>query len=75
MFDPREIERLIRAGLPDSMVEAKDLTGGGDHFEVLVKSAAFKGKSLVEQHRLIYKALGDAMTGPIHALKIRTENL
>ena len=75
MFDPFEIERLIKVALPDASVEARDLTGGGDHFEVFVKSTQFKNKSMLEQHRMIYKALGDAMSGPIHALKINTETL
>ncbi|MDB5037822.1 MAG: ATP-binding protein [Bacteriovoracaceae bacterium] len=75
MFDPFEIERLIKVELPDCKVEALDQTGGGDHFAVNVKSNAFKGKSMLEQHRMIYKALGDAMSGPIHALTIHTEVL
>jgi stress-induced morphogen len=72
VYDPREIERLISVHIPESQVEARDQTGTGDHFEVFVKSESFKGKSLVEQHRMIYQALGEAMSGPIHALTIRT---
>lgn len=73
MFDPESIEKLIKTALPDAQVEARDMTGGGDHFEVSVKSEAFRNKSILNQHRLIYNALGDAMNGPIHALKINTE--
>jgi stress-induced morphogen len=74
VFDPREIERLIQLELPQSEVQAKDQTGTGDHFEVFVRWPQFKGKSLLEQHRLIYKALGEAMSGPIHALTIKTSD-
>lgn len=72
MFQPETIRDLILKALPDAMVQVQDLTGGGDHFEVAVVSAAFKGKSMVDQHRMIYQAVGNAMDGPIHALKIKT---
>lgn len=72
MFDSHEIKRLIQVSLPDAKIDVRDLTGGGDHFEVEVHSSAFKSKNLVEQHRMIYQALGNAMDGPIHALKIKT---
>jgi stress-induced morphogen len=75
MFDPQEIERLIKASLPDAQVFVRDLTGGGDHFSVSVKSDAFREKSIVEQHQMIYRALGSAMDGPIHALQIATSTL
>jgi len=70
---PREIEDKIRAVLPDAQVEVRDLTGTGDHFAARVVSAAFAGKSRIEQHRMIYGALGEAMKGPIHALSLETE--
>ena len=70
---PREIEEKIRAALPDARVDCRDLTGTGDHFEVRVVSTAFDGKSRIEQHRMIYAALGEAMSGPIHALALKTE--
>jgi len=73
MMDSFEIERLIRQLIPDAHVDVRDLTGGGDHFELNIKSSAFKGKSLVEQHRLVYQALGEAMNGPIHAVQIITQ--
>ncbi len=75
MFDPFEIERLIKVALPDAEISVSDLTGGGDHFAVDVKSSQFKNRSLIEQHRMIYKALGDALNGPIHALQINTHTL
>jgi stress-induced morphogen len=75
MFDPKEIERLIKESIPQSEVIATDLTGAFDHFEVTVASPLFKGKSKIEQHRMIYSALGDAVGGPIHALKINTKEI
>lgn len=71
-MQPSELERLIRAGLPDATVEVADYTGGGDHFEATVVSAAFEGKSRVEQHQMVYAALGDLMAGAVHALALKT---
>jgi len=71
---PRQIEEQIRAAFPDALaIEARDLTGTGDHFALRVVSAAFAGKTRVEQHRMIYAALGEAMNGPIHALTLDLE--
>ncbi len=67
-----EIERLIRERLPDATVEVTDYTGGGDHFEATVVSASFEGKTRVEQHQIVYAALGELMTGPVHALALKT---
>ncbi len=67
-----EIEALIRRGLPDASVRVLDTTGGGDHFEATVVSAAFAEKSLVERHQLVYATLGAALAGPIHALSLKT---
>jgi stress-induced morphogen len=72
MVTPEEIERRIADALPGARVSARDTTGAGDHFEVHVAAAAFTGKSLVEQHRLVYGALGTLMPA-IHALALRTE--
>jgi stress-induced morphogen len=72
MFQPEAIHGLILKALPDAKIQVKDLTGGGDHFEVEVVSSAFKGKTMIDQHRMNYAAIGDAMDGPIHALKIKT---
>lgn len=72
-MSPREIEEKILAALPGAKVEVRDLTGTGDHFSARVQSAAFAGKTRVEQHRMIYTALGAAMNGPIHALALETE--
>jgi acid stress-induced BolA-like protein IbaG/YrbA len=64
-----ELQALIKAGLPDAEVIVK---GEGDHFEAVVVSPQFAGRSMVQQHRLVYAALGDRMGGEIHALALRT---
>ena len=68
-----EIEERLKTHFPDAQVKATDLTGGGDHWQVTVTAAEFEGKSLVTQHQLVYKALGDWMQGPIHALALTTQ--
>jgi stress-induced morphogen len=67
-----EIEALIKAALPDATVEIRDLAGDGDHYQALVTSAAFAGKSRVQQHKLVYEALGGRMGGELHALQLST---
>jgi stress-induced morphogen len=71
-MDAGEIERLIKAKLPDAVVEIKDLAGDGDHYAAHVVSAAFKGKSRVQQHQMVYEALGGRMGGELHALQLST---
>jgi stress-induced morphogen len=71
-MDTTSIEVLIRSAIPESDVRVVDTHGSGDHFEVLVVSPAFSGRSLVEQHRMVYGALGDNMRQAIHALALRT---
>ena len=68
-----DIEAKIRAALPDARIELRDLTGTADHWEALVVSAAFAGKSLIERHRLVFAALSEEMKGPIHALTLKTK--
>ena len=72
MPSPEEVREYIERGLPGARVEVADTTGAGDHFDVWVRAAAFGGKSLVEQHQLVYGALGGLMAR-IHALSLRTE--
>ena len=67
-----DIERLIKAKLPDATVEITDLAGDGDHYSAHVVSAAFKGKSRVQQHQMVYDALGGRMGGVLHALALTT---
>ena len=67
-----EIESLIKAKFPDATVELKDLAGDNDHWSAHVVSAAFKGKSRVAQHQMVYEALGGRMGGVLHALALTT---
>jgi len=71
-MDPGEIERMIKAALPDAAVEIRDLAGDGDHYAATVTSAAFRGKSRVRQHQMVYEALGGRMGGVLHALALTT---
>jgi stress-induced morphogen len=71
-MDTNTLERTITAALPSATVEATDLNGGGDHFQVLVVSDRFEGLRLVQRHRLVYDALGDLMRARIHALTLST---
>ena len=67
-----DIERLIKAGLPDANVTITDLAGDGNHYAATVTSAAFKGKSRIAQHQMVYDALGGRMGGELHALALTT---
>jgi stress-induced morphogen len=72
MPSPDELKARIVASLPDASVEVSDLTGTKDHFQAKVVSTAFEGVSRVEQHKMVYAALGELMKGPIHALALTT---
>ena len=67
-----EIETLIKTKFPDAVIVIRDLAGDGDHYEASVVSAAFAGKSRVQQHQMVYDALGGRMGGVLHALKLST---
>ncbi|TDR88227.1 BolA/IbaG family iron-sulfur metabolism protein [Enterovirga rhinocerotis] len=67
-----EIERMIKAAIPDAAVEIRDLAGDGDHYAATVTSAAFKGLPRVRQHQMVYDALGGRMGGVLHALALTT---
>lgn len=67
-----EIEKLIKAAFPDADITITDLAGDNDHFAAMVTSAAFKGKSRVQQHQMVYEALGGRMGGALHALSLQT---
>lgn len=71
-MDPGEIERLIKESLPDADVQIQDLAGDGDHFAAHVVSTAFKGKTRVQQHQMVYQALRGRMGGELHALALQT---
>ncbi len=73
MVEPSEIEALLRAAFPDvNVLEIEDLTGTKDHYQATVVSSKFEGMSRVAQHQAVYRALGDLMKGPIHALALHT---
>lgn len=71
-MEASEIEKLIRAALPDATVEITDLAGDGDHYAATVISEAFRGKNRVQQHQLVYAALQGRMGGELHALALQT---
>ncbi len=67
-----EIEGLIKGALPDAEIEIRDLAGDGDHYAAVVVSEAFRGKSRVQQHQMVYEALKGNMGGQLHALALQT---
>jgi stress-induced morphogen len=71
-MNAREIESLIKQALPDATVTIRDLAGDGDHYAAEVVSEAFKGKSRVQQHQMVYNALKGNMGGALHALALQT---
>jgi stress-induced morphogen len=71
-MDPGDIERLIKETLPDAVVSIQDLAGDGDHYAAHVVSGAFKGKTRVQQHQMVYQALQGRMGGELHALALQT---
>jgi stress-induced morphogen len=71
-MQPAEIEALIKAAMPDAQVTIEDLAGDGDHYAATVVSEAFRGKSRVQQHQLVYAALRGRMGGELHALALQT---
>ena len=73
MISPDEIKATLSKGLPVSVVETQDLTGGGDHWQVIIVSPAFEGKGLVEQHRMVNEVLKEPLADQrIHALSLKT---
>lgn len=74
MIDDATVAALLREVMPDAQVRVWDLTGTKDHLEVLVRTKAFAGKSPLDRHRMVERALAGARAdGRIHALQIRTE--
>jgi stress-induced morphogen len=73
MVEPEVVEERIREGLGSvTHLDVRDLTGTRDHYEATIVSQAFAGKSRIEQHQMVYAALGDLMAGPVHALALNT---
>ena len=71
-MDAGDIEKMIKEALPDAKVVIKDLAGDGDHYSATVISEAFRGKSRVQQHQMVYAALQGRMGGVLHALALQT---
>ena len=67
-----DIVDMIKEAIPDAQVEITDLRGDGDHYACNVISSAFTGKNRVQQHQMVYKALGGRMGGELHALALQT---
>jgi stress-induced morphogen len=71
-MDARDIEKLIKEGIPDAKVTIRDLAGDGDHYAAEVVAESFRGKSRVQQHQMVYDALKGNMGGVLHALALQT---
>ncbi|MGH1399546.1 MAG: BolA family protein [Alphaproteobacteria bacterium] len=71
-MEASEIEALIKEALPEAEVKIEDLRGDGDHYAAYIVDASFAGKSRVQQHQAVYKALKGKMGGDLHALAIQT---
>ena len=67
-----EIKSLIMEAMPDAEINIKDLAGDENHYSATIKSKIFAGKSKIEQHKLVYKALGGKMGKELHALALTT---
>ena len=73
MISPEQLSTLIKGELPDAQIQVEDLTGGGDHYQATVVSEAFTGKTLVQQHQMVYKAVNSVMANEsLHALALKT---
>ncbi len=68
-----DIKALILEALPEAQVTIEDLAGDGNHYRASVIAPDFEGKSRVQQHQLVYRALGDRMGGELHALALTTQ--
>jgi stress-induced morphogen len=69
----KEIEKYIKEALPDASIEIQDLAGDGNHYSATVTSSSFKGKSRIEQHKMVYNSLQGKMGNELHALAIKTK--
>jgi stress-induced morphogen len=67
-----QIENMIRDKFPDAQIKITDLAGDGDHYSAQIVSEAFRGKTRLQQHQMVYQALGGHMGGTLHALALQT---
>jgi stress-induced morphogen len=72
MVSAEEIRRRVAEALPDADVSLRDYAGDSDHFEMVVVSEAFEGKSTLQRHRMVYAPLKDVLGGALHALALKT---
>ena len=70
-----EIKNLIKEAIPDAEISIQDLAGDENHYSATIKSKVFAGKSMIEQHKIVYKALGVKMGNELHALALNTMEL
>ena len=71
-MNANDIVKMIKETLPDATVTIRDLAGDGDHFAAEIVSEAFRGKTRVQQHQMVYEALKGNMGGALHALALQT---
>ena len=73
MVEPEVLEQRLRSAFPGAArIDVEDLTGTKDHFKAVIVATEFEGKTRIEQHQLVYRALGELMDGPVHALALET---
>ena len=68
-----EIENLVKEAIPDAVIDIQDLAGDNNHYSATIISSLFKGKSKIEQHKIVYNALKGKMGNELHALAIKTK--
>tara|TARA_B100001996_G_scaffold379186_1_gene364543 strand:- start:422 stop:652 length:231 start_codon:yes stop_codon:yes gene_type:complete len=71
----KEIEDLIKEAIPDAEISIQDIAGDENHYSATIKSKVFKGKSKIEQHKIVYKALKGKMGNELHALALNTREV
>ncbi len=69
----QDIEMMVKKAIPDATIELKDLAGDNEHYAITVTSAQFAGKSRVQQHKMVFDALGGGMGTVLHALQVATK--
>lgn len=70
-----EIKKRILKEIPDAIIKLEDMNGDGSHYSALIQSSLFQGKTRVQQHQMIYTALGEAFQKELHAMSLKTEIL
>ena len=73
-MDLKEIEKLIKEAFPDAREDIQDLAGDGNHYSATVISSQFKGKSKIQQHKMVYNSLKGKMGIELHALALKTKD-